>query len=69
MGTKQIVGIVLVVLGAVLLYFGWQATDAPLEQAREGLTGEYSDRTMQYLIGGAVAAVAGIALFVVGKKS
>jgi len=53
----------------VLLYFGWQATDAPLEQAREGLTGEYSDRTMQYLIGGAVAAVAGIALFVVGKKS
>jgi len=69
MGTKQIVGLVLLVLGAVLLYFGWQATDAPLEQAREGLTGEYSDRTMQYLIGGAVAAVAGIALFVVGKKS
>ena len=68
MGTKQIIGLVLLVLGAVLLYFGWQATDAPLEQAREGLTGEYSDRTMQYLIGGAVAAVAGIALFVVGKK-
>lgn len=68
METKQIIGLVLLVLGAVLLYFGWQATDAPLEQASKGLTGEYSDRTMQYLIGGAVAAVAGIALFVVGKK-
>ena len=68
MGTKQIVGIVLVVLGVVLLYFGWQATDAPLEQAREGLTGEYSDRTMQYLIGGVVAAAAGVALFLFGGK-
>lgn len=68
MGTKQIVGIALVVLGVVLLYFGWQATDAPLEQAREGLTGEYSDRTMQYLIGGAVAAVAGVALYFFGGK-
>ena len=68
MGTKQIVGLVLLVLGAVLLYFGWQATDAPLEQAREGLTGEYSDRTMQYLIGGGVAVAAGIGLFLAGKK-
>ena len=31
--TKKVVGIVLIVLGAVLLYFGLQATDAPLEQA------------------------------------
>jgi hypothetical protein len=68
MGTKQIIGLVLLVLGAVLLYFGWQATDAPLEQAREGLTGEYSDRTMQYLIGGGVAAAAGIGLLLFGGK-
>ena len=68
MGTKKLVGIVLLVLGAALLYFGWQATDAPLEQAREGLTGEYSDRTMQYLIGGAVAAAAGIGLVLFGGK-
>ena len=68
MGTKQIVGLVLVVLGAVLLYFGWQATDAPLERASKGLTGEYSDRTMQYLIGGGVAAAAGIGLFLAGRK-
>jgi uncharacterized membrane protein len=68
MGTKKLIGIVLLVLGALLLYFGWQATDAPLEQAREGLTGEYSDRTMQYLIGGAVAAAAGLGLLLFGGK-
>jgi hypothetical protein len=56
------VGIVLLVVGALLLYFGFQATDAPLEQARESLTGDYSDQTMIYLIGGAAAAIAGLAL-------
>ena len=68
MNNKRVLGLGLLVLGAVLLYFGWQATDAPLEQARESLTGDYSDRTMQYIIGGAVAAAAGVALFVFGGK-
>jgi threonine/homoserine/homoserine lactone efflux protein len=68
MGQKKVLGIVLLVVGAVLLYFGWQASDAPLEQARESLTGDYSDRTMQYLIGGAVAAAAGVGLLLFGGK-
>lgn len=68
MGTKRITGLVLLVLGAVLLYFGWQATDAPAEQLREGLTGDYSDRTMEYLIGGAVVAAAGLGLLLFGGK-
>ena len=68
MDNKKILGLGLLVLGAVLLYFGWQAADAPLEQARESLTGDYSDRTMQYLIGGAVAAAAGVGLFVFGGR-
>ena len=68
MDTKQIAGIVLLVVGAVLLYFGFQATDAPLEQARESLTGDYSDRTMLYLIGGGAAAIAGVALLFFSKR-
>jgi len=66
--TKKIAGIVLLVVGAVLLYFGFNASDAPLEQARESLTGEYSDRTMLYFIGGAAAAIGGVALLFFGKK-
>ena len=68
MGNKKIVGLVLLVAGAVALYFGLQATDAPLEQARESLTGDYSDQTMLYLIGGAAAAVAGLGLLLFSGK-
>jgi hypothetical protein len=65
---KKIIGIVLLVAGAIALYFGLQATDAPVEQVRETLTGDYSDRTMLYLIGGAVAGIAGLALLLMGGK-
>jgi hypothetical protein len=68
MNDKRILGVVLLVIGAVLLYFGFQATDAPLEQARESLTGDYSERTMFYLIAGGAAAIGGIALLVVGSR-
>lgn len=68
MGNTKIIGAVLLVVGAALLYFGLQATDAPLEQVRESVTGEYSDRTMLYLIGGAAAAVGGFALLLVGGR-
>jgi hypothetical protein len=65
---KRVIGIVLLVVGAVLLFFGLQATDAPLEQVRETVTGDYSDQTMLYLIGGAAAAVGGLALLLIGGK-
>ena len=68
MSTKAVIGIALLVVGALLLYFGYQATDAPLEQARESLTGDYSDRTMVYLIGGAAAAIVGVALMLGGSR-
>jgi hypothetical protein len=68
MGNKKIIGLVLLVIGAVLVYFGVQATGAPLEEARETLTGDYSDQTMLYLIGGAAAAVAGVAMLLIGKR-
>lgn len=62
MSTNKIIGLVLLVLGAVLVFFGLNAADAPLEEASEALTGRYSNETMYYLIGGAVAAVVGIVL-------
>ena len=64
MGTNKVIGIVLLVVGLILLYFGLNATDAPLEQARETITGDYSDQTMLYLIGGAAAAIAGVVMLV-----
>lgn len=62
MKTNKIIGIVLLVLGAVLIFFGLNAADAPLEEMSEAITGKYSDETMYYLIGGAVSAVVGLVL-------
>jgi len=66
MNTAKLIGIGLLVLGAILLYFGINATNAPAEEIGEAFTGKYSRETMMYLIGGGVAAVAG--LFMVLKK-
>ena len=66
--TRRILGLMLLVVGAVLLYYGAEATDAPLEQARERLTGDYSDQTMIYLICGAAAAIGGLAMLLVRQR-
>jgi hypothetical protein len=65
---KRILGIVLVVIGAVLLYFGYQKTGAVTEKAKQTITGDYTDRTMFYLIGGAAAGIAGIAIIALGAR-
>ncbi len=62
MSTNKIIGIVLLVLGAVLVYFGLNATEAPMEEISEAVTGRYSDQTMYYLIGGAISAILGLVL-------
>lgn len=66
MSSSKLIGIVLLVLGAILLYFGVNATGSPAEELGEAFTGKYSTETMMYLIGGGVAAVAG--LFMLFKK-
>lgn len=64
MSQMKMFGIALLVLGAILLYFGFNATNAPTEEITEALTGQYSDHTMMYLIGGGIAAVLGIVALV-----
>ncbi len=60
--SKKVLGAVLLVAGAVLLYFGYNASQAPIEQIGEALTGRFSDETMLYLLGGAISAIAGLVM-------
>jgi hypothetical protein len=62
MKSTQVIGVALLVLGAVLLFFGYQAATSPVEEIGEALFGRYSDETMLYIIGGAVSAVVGLVL-------
>ncbi len=64
MSQNKMIGIVLLVVGAIALYFGFNATNAPMEEMTEAFTGQYSDNTMMYLIGGAVAGIAGLVMLV-----
>jgi len=67
MNNSKMIGIALLALGLILLYFGISATDAPAEEIGEALTGKYSDNTMMYLIGGGVAAAAGLFMLFIKK--
>ena len=49
-------------VGIVLIFFAWQASNAPIEQMSEALTGRYTSNTMLYLIGGLIGVLAGGAL-------
>lgn len=68
MTINRILGLALLVGGAIALYFGFSATESVGERVVEGVTGRYSDGTMWYLIGGAVAAVVGLGLLLFGKR-
>ncbi|MCL5041174.1 MAG: DUF3185 family protein [Gammaproteobacteria bacterium] len=59
MGTNQLVGVVLLVVGVILLYFGWQSSQSFGDQVTEAVTGRFTDETMWFIIGGAAAVVAG----------
>ncbi len=59
MKSQKLVGLVLLVVGIILLFFGWQSTESVTEQVSESLTGRYTDETLWFLIGGAAAIVAG----------
>jgi drug/metabolite transporter (DMT)-like permease len=68
MRMTQILGAVALVVGLVLLGFAYQASNAPMEQVSDALTGRYTNQTMGYLIVGIAAAVGGVLLVAFGSR-
>ncbi|MBS3805114.1 MAG: DUF3185 family protein [Oleiphilaceae bacterium] len=64
MGMQKLIGVALLVVGLVLLYFGWQSTQSLGGEVSEAMTGRFDDETMMYLIGGAAATVVGLVMVV-----
>ena len=67
MPMSKIVGIALAVAGVVFLIIGLNATDAPVEQISEAVTGKYTENTMWYIAGGLAAIVGGGFLALAGR--
>lgn len=57
---QKIISAALLVGGLILLYFGWQEYQSVGSEVQEFFTGSPDRATMWKLIGGAVAAVAGL---------
>ncbi|MCO8146658.1 DUF3185 family protein [Rhodovulum tesquicola] len=66
MTQTNIIGLVVLAVGTILLFFAWRASNTPVEQVSEALTGRFTGNTMWYLIGGVIGVVAGGALLVRG---
>ncbi|QIB65039.1 DUF3185 family protein [Kineobactrum salinum] len=64
MSKNQIIGIVLLVVGVILLYFGYEASQSVGEQVVEGVSGSFTDSTVWYLVLGAAATIGGLAMLV-----
>lgn len=64
----NIIGLVALAIGGLLLFFAWQASNSPMEQVSEALTGRFTNNTMWYLIGGVAFVVAGVALLLRGRS-
>lgn len=69
MNSNRLFGLLLLVIGSILLYFGLNATESIGESVKEGLTGTYTDRTTWFLVGGAAAAVVGAGLVLFSART
>lgn len=67
MGVSRLLGIILLVVGIIVLLFGFNASQSLGDQVTETLTGRFTDETMWYIIGGTVAIVVG-SLLAFGRK-
>ena len=60
MKDTKLMGLILLVVGAIVLFFGWQSSESLGEQLTESFTGRFTDETMLFIIGGAVCIAAGL---------
>lgn len=57
---NKAIALALLVVGIILLYFGYQEMQSVASQTKEVLTGQPTDNSMWFLIGGAVAVILGL---------
>jgi ABC-type phosphate transport system auxiliary subunit len=62
----KLIGLILLIGGIGMLFWGYQMSDAFTSKLTEGLTGALPDAVMYRYIGGAISSVAG--LFLLLKK-
>jgi drug/metabolite transporter (DMT)-like permease len=67
MNARIVVGAVLLVVGIILLYLGYQSSQGLDDQVSEAITGDFTDSTVWYWIAGAASGVAGAMMLLRGR--
>ncbi|MCB0309201.1 MAG: DUF3185 family protein [Bdellovibrionales bacterium] len=67
MNMNQVLGIAFIVVGGLLLYFGFRAEDSFSSSVSKFFSGNPTDKTLWLFVGGAASIIAGI--LVTAKKS
>lgn len=62
MSTNRIIALALIVIGIVLIFLGYQSSQGLDDQLSEAVTGNFTDETIFYWVGGAIAAIAGVVM-------
>ncbi len=65
---SKLIGVVLLVVGIGLLYWGYSESQSVVSQVSEAFSGSPQDKVMYKYIGGAVALIVGIYLFAKSRK-
>jgi len=63
---KKLIGVILLVLGLGLAFWGYQLSGSVGSQLTKAISGSYTDKVMMMYIGGAISMIAGI--FILAKK-
>lgn len=66
---NKVLAIVMLVVGLILLFFAYQASESVGDQVSEAVTGNFTDSTTWYLILGAAATAAGIGIMLLGGRT
>jgi len=69
MNNQRLAGILLLVVGVVLLAMGISASDSAADRWSNFFTGHFTDATVWYILGGAVTAIAGLAMLLRGGRT
>ena len=69
MGSSRILGVVLLVAGLALLIVGINASHSMADTLSNTFTGKFTEKTTWYMLGGGAAALLGLLMVLMGRKS
>ena len=69
MNINLILGVILLIVAGVLLYFGYNASQSVGEQIHETFTGRFTDSTIWYFVFGFGSALGGVILLALRNRA